>query len=334
MSDFDQLGGGAPPGLRSLGDGGSLLKADGGARPPPLPSRQRRQIALITAAALALYFLVRWLPTGTNLNHMDFRVEGKSALEFCDPANPQFIPVVAARSPVTLTLASDVPPRQGRTTQFTLTLRTASGKPVAPEDLLVAHTKKLHLMVIDPTLQDYQHIHPVPGRREGDWLFSVTPERAGTYRVFADFTPVATGRGLYASADFAVPGEVAQIIRAPNTTDQLDGFEFRLLGPDLWHARQPIDLQLRIESPGTEKKPVPLQMVMGAFAHLVAFDEQRSGFAHLHPQEADPSKPPDSLRPVLHFKVSFPKPDRYVIWAQVNLAGDEAFAPFWIDVLP
>jgi hypothetical protein len=289
---------------------------------------------LITVVAVALFCAVRWLPTGTNLNHMDFRVEGKSALEFCDPANPQFIPVVAARSPVALTLASSGPPRQNQETHFTLTLRTASGKPIAPEDLLVAHTRKLHLMVVDPTLQDYQHIHPEPGRHAGEWVFAVTPNRAGTYRVFADFTPVATGRSLYASADFDVPGEVAKIIRAPNTTFQIAGLEFQLVGPDLWHARQPIDLKLHIESPGKEKKPVPLQPVMGAFAHLVAFDEQRSGFAHLHPQQLDLSQPPDARRPELTFKVTFPVSGRYVIWAQVNLGGDEVFVPFWIDVLP
>ena len=60
----------------------------------------RRQMAIITAVALALYVVVRLLPTGTNLNHMDFRMTGKGALEFCDPANPQFIPVVQVRSPV------------------------------------------------------------------------------------------------------------------------------------------------------------------------------------------------------------------------------------------
>jgi hypothetical protein len=199
---------------------------------------------------------------------------------------------------------------------------------------MVAHTKKLHLLVIDPTLQDYQHIHPEPGRRAGEWVFALTPNRAGTYRVFADFTPVATQRGLYAAADFDVPGEVPQVIRAPNTTFQLGGFEFQLLGPSLWRARQVIDLKFRIESPGTVKKPVPLLPVMGAFAHLVAFDEQRSGFAHLHPQEIDLSKPPNALRPEFTFKVTFPKSGRYVIWGQVNLGGTEAFVPFWIDVLP
>src|SRR5207344_1352744 len=105
---------------------------------------------------IILFVTVRLLPTGSNVNHMDFRMEGKGAIEFCDPANPQFIPVVAVRSPVVMTLASREPPAQDRPADFTLTLRTAGGKPIGPADLLVAHTQKLHLLVVDPTLSDYQ----------------------------------------------------------------------------------------------------------------------------------------------------------------------------------
>ena len=56
-----------------------------------------RRVAVITAAAAVLFFVVRRLPTGTNLSHIDFRVGGNS-IEFCDPANPQFLPVVAVRA--------------------------------------------------------------------------------------------------------------------------------------------------------------------------------------------------------------------------------------------
>ena len=296
--------------------------------------RHRRQVGFITAGALALYVLVRLLPTGTNLNHMDFRMTGKGALEFCDPANPQFIPVVQVRSPVVLSLKSDHEPAKGQPVKFTLKLSTASGKPIAPEDLLIAHTRKLHLLVVDPTLSDYQHIHPEPGRRAGEWTFALTPERSGLYRVFADFTPVATARGLYASADFSVPGTVARVIQNPNTTWQAGGYNLELVGPARFRARQPVDLRLRIESQGATKVPVPLRPIMGAFAHLVAFDEERSGFAHLHPLEVDLTKPPDALKPELNFKVTIPQAGRYVIWGQVNLGGSEMFAPFWVDVVP
>lgn len=305
-------------------------------RPASVLTRsQLRSVGIITAVALALYLVVRLLPTGSDLNHMDFRVTGKDAIEFCDPSSPQFIPVIAAKSPVQLSLASETPPTRGKPTKFTLTMRTANGKGIGPADLLVAHTSKLHLLVVDPTLNDYQHLHPVPGKRDGEWVFEMAPDRAGTYRVFADFTPAATQRGLYASVDFTVPGDVARVSRSANTEWQAAGFNFTLDVPSYFRAKTPADLTFRIESPGAQKRPVPLQPVMGAFAHLVAFDEDRSGFAHLHPMEADLSKPPaDPLKPELHFKVTIPQPGRYVIWAQVNLGGNEVFTPFWVDVLP
>lgn len=301
---------------------------------PTLTRTQLRSALLITLAALAFYAFMRWLPVGSDLSHMDFRVEEKGAIEFCDPNSPQFIPVIAAKSPIEMTLRSDESPARGRPLNFTLTMRTASGKPIGPADLLVAHTRKLHLMVVDPTLNDYQHLHPEPGRNPGEWHFSMTPERVGTYRVFADFTPAATARGLYAAVDFEVPGQVARVLRSTNTTWQAGGFNFHLDTPPLLQAGRAANLALRIESPGATKRPVPLQPIMGAYAHLVAFDEDRSGFAHLHPDQADLSQAPDALNPELTFKVTIPAAGRYVIWAQVNLAGSDVFVPFWVEVMP
>ena len=306
-------------------------------RLPPLDRRAWRQIAIITLAAVAVFAGFRWLPTGTNLSHMDFRATGGNSIEFCDPLNPQFIPVVAVKSPVTLTLAPGAPLVPGRELPFTLTLRTASGKPIAPEDLLVAHTRKLHLMIVDPWLNDYHHVHPEPGARPGDWTFAFTPKREGVYRVFADFTPVVTARGLYASADVRIgnsglPGAYTVVLRhEPSWVVEQGGYRFALVPGSLpVRARQTVDLRLSVTRP--DGGPVPLAPVMGAFAHLVAFDEARSGFAHLHPVETDLSQLPDPVKPVLNFKILIPQPGSYVIWAQLNTDGREVFVPFWFDV--
>ena len=73
---------------------------------PTLSVQQWRQVGVISAVALAIFAVLRWLPTGTSLSHMDFRVDAKNSIEFCDPLNPQFIPVVAVASPVSLSLES------------------------------------------------------------------------------------------------------------------------------------------------------------------------------------------------------------------------------------
>lgn len=297
---------------------------------------QWRQIGLITLGALVLYAAMRFLPTGTNLNHMDFRVTGGNTLELCDPSNPQFIPVVAVRSPVAMLLAPAGDVQPGQAVNITVTLQTSAGKPIGPRDLLVAHTRKLHLLIVDPWLKDYQHVHPEPAEREGDWVFNFTPQGRGIYRVFADFTPAATMRGLYASADLTVGPDRAPSVgltmrHEADWVSEREGYIFRL-SSDSEPIRVDKTARLSLTITNPAGGPVPLEPVMDAFAHLVAFDEARSGFAHLHPNEIDLTQPPDPVQPVLTFQVTFPKPGHYVIWSQVNLGGREVFAPFAFEV--
>jgi hypothetical protein len=310
----------------------------------PLPWKR---MTTITVAAIALFVGFRYLPTGTNLSHMDFRATGSNVIETCDPANPQFIPVVAVKSPVMMSLALAQPAKEGAEATVTATLKTASGKSIAPQDLVVMHTKLLHLLIADPTLTDYQHVHPTPGSVPGSWEFHFTPVRAGTYRIFADFTPVATGRSLYANADLEVggarsPSDGSEFTRdsLPSLGDQrpplvaeTEGYRFTLT-PATWpiQARQMADLKFTVTKVGGGN--VPMEPVMGAYAHLVAFDRARSGFAHLHPMEISLTPPPDAVQPTLNFKITIPNAGRYVIWSQVNLGGRERFVPFWFDVAP
>lgn len=299
---------------------------------------QRRQFIVITAVAVAVYVTMRLLPTGTNLNHTDFSVAGGNSIQFCDATNPQFIPVVAVRSPVTTTLTTDAPAAAGREVRGVLSLHTFTGKPIAPQDLLEVHEHLLHLMIVDPSLADYQHVHPQPGKVPGEWSFRFTPRFGGTYRLFADFTPAATARGLYATVDLAVSGAAAppnplaiSADKRPPGPLERDGYRYELTttnGP-IRVSRQ-ADLEFRIVAVNGGR--VPLGPIMGAYAHVVAFDSARSGFAHLHPSQADPLAAPDAVHPVLQFKVTIPTAGRYVIWTQVNLGGHEAFAPFWFTV--
>ena len=299
-----------------------------------LGARQWRDIALITAAAAALFVGVRRLPTGTNLSHMDFRVTGANVIEFCDPANPQFLPVVAVRSPVTLAVTTATAPQAGADVDATLVLTTFSGKPIAPEDLQVVQTRRIHLLITDPSLDDYQHVHPVPGRRPGEWTFRFHPRFGGAYRIFADFTPVATNRGLYSETEIAVggtPNPAAAGTQPVSWVADEDGYHFALTPASL-PVRSGVQANLKLAVTRAGGGPVPLEPVMGAYAHLVAFDTQRSGFAHIHPNPVEAAVSPDPVNPVFTFRLMIPRPGRYVIWSQVDLAGRETFAPFWFDV--
>ena len=301
-----------------------------------LSSAQWRQFVWITLAAVSLYVFFRFLPTGTDLNHMDFRVTGKNAIEMCDPSNPQFISVIAATSPVALTVKTAAAPTAGREVQVTLRMTTANNKLIAPEDLVVMHTRKLHLLIADPSLTDYQHLHPEPTRVPGEWSFTFTPKLGGIYRIFADFTPAATNRSLYANVDLVAAGEqlsTRELAAAmtPSWIGQRDAYRLELVpGTRQIRAGQATDLKFSVTNTGGGA--VGLEPVMDAYAHLVAFDTARSGFAHLHPMDADLGVAPDSIKPTLSFKITIPAAGRYVIWAQLKINGREKFVPFWFDV--
>lgn len=328
------------------------MSAESNAKKTPSASVNWRTVALLTAGAIALYAGFRLLPTGTNLHHLDFQVKGAGALEMCDPSNPQFIPVVEARSPVRTTLraADGAAPRAGEESRFVLTLETANGRPVAPVDLLTVHTRKLHLLVIDPTLGDYRHLHPEPGARPGEWVFAHTPARGGVYRVFADFTPAATGRGLYSFADYTAA--TADSVSTPAAGAGGPAFAPTRLGTEAEIGAWRFTLATEDGAPMRAGKPaalvfsgreagggaVPLTLVMDAYAHLVAFDAARAGFAHLHPRGQRPGDyavgVPDAVAPKLWFDLTIPQAGDYVVWAQVNLEGREHFLSFALPVGP
>ncbi len=304
---------------------------------PALGSAQWRQFVWITLGAISLYVFFRFLPTGTDLNHMDFRVTGKNAIEMCDPSNPQFISVIAATSPVALTLKTAAAPTAGLEVLVTLRMTTANNKPIAPEDLVVMHTRKLHLLIADPSLTDYQHLHPEPTRVPGEWSFTFTPKLGGTYRIFADFTPAATNRSLYANVDLVVAGgqlstlELAAAM-TPSWIGQRDAYRLEL-APATRQIRAGQATDLKFSVTNTEGGAVGLEPVMDAYVHLVAFDTARSGFAHLHPMDTDLGVVPDPIKPALSFKITIPAVGRYVIWAQLKINGRERFVPFWFDVV-
>lgn len=294
------------------------------------------RIARITIIAIVLYAVIRVLPTGTNLGHMDFRVQGENTLEMCDPANPQFLPVVNVRSPVRLRLQTQVAPTAGRDVEVILTLATSGGKPITTADLLMVHTRLLHLMIIDPQLMDYHHVHPIPTSEPGQWSFRFKPQYGGEYRFFADFTPAATGLGLYANAKLDVTGEPPSpekiaTAHQPAWTQASGAFQFTIDPSD---GRVLADEEARLQLAITHRDggEVPLHLVMDSYAHVVAFDEKRMGFAHLHPEENNLQHAPDPITPELSFRVTIPQRGRYVLWAQVNMDETEMFVPFWFEV--
>ncbi|RME69026.1 MAG: hypothetical protein D6781_09550 [Verrucomicrobia bacterium] len=293
------------------------------------------QTLLITLVAAGAFALLRWLPLSVDpLHYTDFHADGKSFLEFCEPGSPQFVPVDKVRSPVEMTVSTETRPQPGQPVRGVVRLATAGGKPVAAESLLVVHTEKLHLLVVDESLDEYHHLHPQPTGEPGAFAFAFTPKHAGVYRLFGDFTPRATGRALYAGAQLAVgdaPAEPAGVERRLWRRTVVDGYVFELRGETSpLRINEPAELTLRVSR--EDGAPVVLEEIMGAKAHMVGFDESRSGFAHLHPAEVAEAGAEGAQE--LAFTLLLTDPGYYRLWAQVMIDGRERYAPFGIAVDP
>jgi hypothetical protein len=299
------------------------------------PSILWRQVAWISLAAAALIAATHLIPGRSSLSHMDFIPGGPDAVEFCDPQNPKVIAVAAKQSSVTVSLAPATPLTAGNPepSRVLLTLRTASGKAVGPDDLVASPGGRVRLFIVSADLADFQTVQPAPAKIRGDWSFELIPKTPGIYRVFADMTPVATGRELYASADLTASGTAPQSSNGFSSHVRSEGFAFELR-PSRYplYAHRMVSLRLTIVR--LDGAAVPLMAFQGAYAHLVIFDSTRNGFLRISAPTDGKGFPPDALRPSFDFTMSFPDPGRYVAWVRVAIASRETAIPFAVEVMP
>jgi hypothetical protein len=252
---------------------------------------------------------------------------------------PSTVYVKPGEPSIAMSVSTGAPLRAGQKAEARVALRfRKSGGPVTPPQLLTMHTEKIHLLIIDTaTLSDYHHEHPRLSDVDGQYTFSFTPKTAGPYRVFADMVPAESSIQEYAVADVPAGGKVSlepPADPAARLTANVDGFTFTLAfrGKQLV-AGQPQEATLTVSGPGG--KPFrQLEPVMGAYAHLVAFHEDRATVLHIHPGGAEPARETERGGPALPVTIYAPKAGFYRLFAQVQIEGRSRFAPFNIVVAP
>ena len=209
-----------------------------------------------------------------------------------------------------------------------------SGTPVKYDDLREIHTERIHLLVVDPSLSDYQHIHPVPSEKSGEYKFTFIPRKSGVYKFFSDLLPVKSNAQEYSATELAVPGEPEPLRKSENRETESGGYKFRLTfeSPKLVQGT-PNVATLAITGP--DGKPFDkLEPVMGAFAHMVAFSEDRNHVTHVHPQGKEPETADERGGPELTFYLIANQPGYHQMYAQVQIGGKDVFAPFGLQVEP
>jgi hypothetical protein len=292
---------------------------------------KKTQILLITLACLAVYFTLRWLPVEecAFLHYGDY-VNAEGVIEGCGYEETEFFDMTRIRYPIIAELTPLEDPEPGQLLTCSLTLFTTTGKPIQWEQIAVSHTERLHAMVVDPSLQDYQHVHPQPEGPAGHYIMEVTPRMAGEYAVYLDFIPLTTSRRTLLKCAFIVPGEPASLLAQTRLQSTVGGIDFSLilLSGELTTGTE---LTFRLGVKPGDGSPTLFAPVMDSYAHVVAFDAAGTGFAHLHP--VNPLiKDQDPTSPDLRFTFKFDTPCHYRIWAQLEVNGHHLFIPFDLEI--
>lgn len=240
-------------------------------------------------------------------------------------------PVAAAKPAIRLTLVPQDTLKTGQPVTVLAKLNSIEARTVVtPDQLEVTHTQKFHLLLVDSTLTDYQHVHPQPTGTPGIYSFTFTPKLAGGYRAWADVT-LTGGRQEFAMSEELGAHRAGVINKAESHGATIDGYHFALS-----FDKPPVEGG---ESTGTimviDKKGNPvltLEPIMGAYAHIAGFYDDFRTVAHLHPMGREPASEQDRGGPELTFHFTPARAGFVKLFAQVKIAGKEMMVPFGVVV--
>jgi Heavy metal binding domain len=236
---------------------------------------------------------------------------------------------------VRASISTATPLTVGQPLTALLHLQRPDGDPVSLSDLIETHTKKIHLLTVDSSLTDYHHEHPIPTRNPGEYSFSFTPAKPGNYRVWVEVRPHPLGLQEYAMAD--IPGAVAGeslLDRKINLKATVDGLNYELLLPQKTiQVGRPAFARLKITT-ADGKAFTQLEPLMGAFVHLVGFNEDYRTVMHIHPKGPFVLDPGARGGPELDFQIYALRPGFVRLFAQVQIEGRSGFVPFGLQISP
>ncbi len=271
----------------------------------------------------------------------DEAAPGAAAHDHATPAEPTAL----SNDAFAMTFALDPAPTSGRPTRLSYTPLTAEGTSVT--DLVLAHEKLSHLVVVSRDLARFDHVHP-ERQPDGSFAMPYTFPVGGEYVLFADFLPAGADGAQVFAHPVRVGGETpAGRPLGPPTTEAAEGGLTARLATTELRADQDVVLTFRLADADGDVRDV--QPYLGAAGHVVVIPEGAGDFLHVHPVEdagghlhgatasADPGahgdhRPSAAYGPVVRFATTFPAAGRYKLWLQVQRAGRVHTLPFVLDV--
>lgn len=281
--------------------------------------------AAVTANAVVPPSVVEGWTTPANHAGMNDDTQGEGDMEGMDHSGGGASSLGLARAEGGFALTDvSAPDRVGEAGELSLVVRDDTGAPVTDFDL--EHEKELHLIVVRADGQHFRHVQP---ERDADGAWSIDWEwvEAGSYRVFADFVPGATGEGLTLSTTVSVSGDVqAQPATGPVTETEVDGYTVTVTGDLVAGEGSPLTLSV-----SRDGQPVTtLEPYLGAFGHLVALRDGDLAYLHVHPHGDAPAAG-ETSGPEVVFEATIPNPGRYLLYFDFQVDGQVHSAPLVLD---
>lgn len=201
---------------------------------------------------------------------------------------------------------------------------TELNKVLKDTDLQATHEKILHMLIYDPSLKEFQHVHP---EFDGQyWRVDLNFSINGQYWIWAQGKLKSDGEEFSSSARLTVQDGSPEWSTPPVLTDVRigqDGNSVATLGADKIMAGKMMMLDLKFSrNDGSQPSITPY---LGAFAHVVSVYEDADSLIHVHPMSTD--NPNEGM---LH--VTFPDPGFYRLWIQFMDANQLRTVPLSVQV--
>ncbi len=202
-------------------------------------------------------------------------------------------------------------------------INTETNQLIGDQNLNISHEKKLHLIIYDPSLKEFQHVHPeFDGKM---WSADVQFAFNGNYWVWAQGELSADGTEFSSPTRLAVTGGSTAWPSPPTLTDIRNGSlgvsAIELSKSKLMAGKMAM---LDLKMSRTDGSTPQLTPYLGAFAHIIATPVDGDSLIHVHPVSTGPSQG------MIH--AMFPDAGMYRLWVQFIDGGSLKTIPLSVEV--
>lgn len=222
-------------------------------------------------------------------------------------------------------LEPDVSSMSAGTTSYKFQLiDTDTNQLIGDKELALSHEEKLHLVIYDPSLKEFQHLHPefdgkmwsadVQFAVDGDYWIWVQGELASDGTEFSSSTRLTISGG---STAWPSPPVLPDLRNGSSGISAINLSQNKLIAGKM--------AMLDLTMSRTDGSTPQLTPYLGAFAHIIATPKDGDSLIHVHPIGTGPAQG------MIH--ATFPAAGEYRLWVQFIDGGSLKTIPLSVEVL-